>query len=60
MKIDFSNFNNPYELAKQLLFDCAMELIYHTDGATDEQVGLKILDIINGLDYLEEKNGKRN
>lgn len=43
------------ELAKQLFFDCAMELLYHADKMTDEQVSNKILWIINEMDK-EQKN----
>lgn len=39
-----------YELAKQLLFDCAMELLYNTEGLTREQIATKILSVIKNLD----------
>ena len=39
-----------YELAKQLLFDCAMELLYNAEGLTREQIATKILSVIKNLD----------
>lgn len=39
-----------YELAKQLLFDCAMELQYNTEGLTREQIVTKIFSVIKNLD----------
>lgn len=46
-----------YELAKQLLFDCAMELLYNTEGLTREQIATKILSVIKNLDcYYVAKN----
>lgn len=47
-----------YELAKQLLFDCAMELLYNTEGLTREQIAMKILSVIKNLDcyHVAENN----
>lgn len=39
-----------YELAKQFLFDCTMELLYNTEGLTREQIATKILSVIKNLD----------
>lgn len=47
-----------YELAKQFLFDCAMELLYNTEGLTKEQIATKILSVIKNLDcyHVAENN----
>ena len=46
--------------AKQLLFEYAMELIQHSEGKTDSEIGSKILSIINELDKMEESNEFNN
>jgi hypothetical protein len=38
------------ELAKQILFDCAMELLYHTEKIPDEVLATKMLDALHTLD----------
>ena len=47
-----------YELAKQLLFDCAMELLYNAEGLTKEQIAMTILSVIKNLDcyHVAENN----
>lgn len=32
---------------KQLVFDCAMELLYGQEDLTNEQIGIKLLEYIN-------------
>ena len=51
--IDLSLAQNPIGLAKQLIFDCAMELTYHVDGMPDELIANKLLEIINAMDKLD-------
>lgn len=53
--VDLKLSQNPIGLAKQLIFDCAMELIYHTDQIRDEDVGNRLLEIINAMDEIDEK-----
>lgn len=49
-----SVYSGPKELHKQLIFDCAMELIYHTERMTDEDVGNKLMDILKAMDEADD------
>lgn len=48
--IDLTLSQEPISLAQQLIFDCAMELLYHTEGVSDEDVANKLLEIISAMD----------
>lgn len=41
------------ELAKQILFDCAMELLYRTENIPSEILATKMLDALHTLDREE-------
>lgn len=38
------------ELMKQIVFECAAELLHKSEGLTDEQIASKLLDIVNRMD----------
>lgn len=42
--------SNSKELHKQLIFDCAMELFYHTENMSDEDVGNKLMAILKAME----------
>ena len=46
MKKDISIF-------EQVMFDCAMELLYHTEGLSDKEIGEKMLKYLT--DELEKE-----
>lgn len=46
-----------FETAKQLIFDCAMELTYHTENISDDAIANKLLNIINELDKMKVIEG---
>ena len=48
--VDLTLSQVPIRLAQQLIFDCAMELLYHADGMSDEDVANKLLEIISAMD----------
>lgn len=45
-----------FETAKQLVFDCAMELNYGTENLSKEIVAAKLLNIIDELDKMQVVN----
>lgn len=47
-------YHGSKELHKQLIFDCAMELFYHTEHKTDEDVGNKLMGILKAMDEEDE------
>lgn len=46
-------------LMKQLVFDCAMELLYGQEVLSNEEIGNKLLNIIQMHDKQESKYGMR-
>ena len=38
---------------EQVMFDCAMELLYHTEGLSDKEIGEKMLKYL--IDELEKE-----
>lgn len=36
--------------AKQLIFDCVMELEYHTENMSDKEIASKLLEILRQMD----------
>lgn len=43
-------------IMKQLIFDCAVELLHGTEGLTNEQIGNKLLAIIKTHDENDLNN----
>lgn len=41
------------EVAKQLIFDCAMECIYHTEEKSSEEIGDELLKIVHEMDKMK-------
>lgn len=35
--------NKDISIFEQVMFDCAMELLYHTEGLSDKEIGEKML-----------------
>lgn len=52
-KYDPNKPSMTFETAKQMIFDCAVELIYHKDGAKDKDIGNKLLSIIHEMDKMK-------
>lgn len=40
------------DVAKQLIFDCAMECIYHAKEQTSEEIGNDLLNIVHEMDKM--------
>ena len=47
-----------FGVAKQLIFDCYMELIYHAENMTDEQIGNKLYDVLSEIDLMKLEQKK--
>lgn len=41
-----------FGVAKQLIFDCCMELLYRTKGMANEDIGNQLFDILDEIDYM--------
>jgi len=44
-----------FSTAKQLIFDCIIELQYHTENFSDDLIAGKLNDILHQLDLIDEK-----
>jgi hypothetical protein len=47
-------YSGSKELHKQLIFDCAMELFYHTEDMTNEDIGNKLMTILKAMDEADK------
>ena len=41
------------ELVRQMVFECAVELLHHSEGLTDEQIANKLLSAIHEADKIQ-------
>lgn len=45
------------ELLKQIVFECAEELLHHSESLTDEQIANKLVGAIHAHDNTEPRKG---
>ena len=49
-----------FETAKQIIFDCIMELNFHYENMDNEQIAAKLSSVLNELDNMEVIEGSNN
>lgn len=47
------NSNYSFEIAKQIIFDCIMELNYGTEGLSNEHIASKLYNVLKELDKIK-------
>lgn len=49
-----------FETAKQIIFDCIMELEYHNENLSDSHIAAKLNGVLTELDKMEVVEGNKN